>query len=347
MVRMRRRILPAGVLLLALATACTAAVHKGPFPSPTTASAVSPVAGRGVATVAPASEIPVPSPTSKPVPTSPPRQVTGGTAACGTSFTRGDTVEYILSGGNWRRFLLHVPAGYQSTVPTPVVFSFHGYDRSASAQHDYTGLWHLADRVNFILVEPEGWGSPREWDLAGDYVYDGIDDLSFTTDILQEIDSRLCVDSTRIYATGFSNGAEMASLVGCRLGDVFAAIAPVSGVEYDGNCVGRPVPVLSLQGTDDWNVPFDDVPPAMADWATHNGCGESRSTTGISDSVTKQSYDGCGTANVILYVIDGGGHTWPGAADHAGGIGGIGFTTHDIDANELIWEFFAAHPLPS
>lgn len=270
-----------------------------------------------------------------------------GTEACGTDFGPGDSVQYVLTGGNWRSFLLHVPAHYQSTVPSPVVFSFHGYGRSASAQHEYTDLWQLADSAGFILIEPEGWGSPQEWDLAGDYYYDGIDDLSFTTDILQEIDSQLCVDSSRIYATGFSNGAEMASLVGCRLGNVFAAVAPVSGVEYDGDCVDRPVPVLSLQGTDDWNVPFDDAPPAMADWASHNGCSDTQTTTAVSASVTEQPYDGCANADVVLYVIDGGGHTWPGAADYAGENGGVGFTTHEIDANELIWKFFAAHPLPS
>jgi polyhydroxybutyrate depolymerase len=338
-------------LLLAVATACTAAVHQSPIPTPATASAVSPApvsatASQGPATAVPAS-IPTAQPPVRPVPTSPALRVKAGTAACGNDFAPGDSVEYLLTGGNWRSFLLHVPPGYDSTVPTPVVFSFHGYNRSATAQHDYTGLWRVADRAGFILVEPEGWGSPQEWDIAGDYYYDGIDDLTFTTDILQNVDSLLCVDPARIYATGFSNGAEMASLVGCRLGNVFAAIAPVAGVEYDGDCVDRGVPVLSLQGTDDWNVPFDDAPPAMADWAVHNGCGETQSTTGISDSVTKQAYDGCGPADVVLYVVDGGGHTWPGAADDAGDIGGIGFTTHDIDANELIWKFFDAHTLPS
>lgn len=351
MIQMGRSVVALSVLLLVLAISCSAAVHPGPAPTAAAAGAGSPATRAPRALVTPAASLTpsavLPSIAADPVPTSAATPPSAGSGACGTDFPPGDTVEWVESGGNWRSFLLHVPEGYSSARPHPVVFSFHGYGRSASAQHDYTGLWRLADRFGFILIEPEGWGSPQEWDLAGDYYYDGIDDLIFTTDILHQVETQLCVDPVRVYATGFSNGAEMASLVGCRLGDVFAAIAPVSGVEYDGDCVDRPVPVLSFQGTDDWNVFFDDAPPAMAAWAAHNGCGDTQVTTDVSASVSAQEYEGCGAAPVILYVIEGGGHTWPGAADDAGDIGGIGFTTHDIDANELMWQFFEAHPLPS
>ena len=43
---------------------------------------------------------------------------------------------------------------------------------------------------------------------------------------------------------------------------------------------------------------------------------------------------------VLLYIVEGGGHTWPGAAD----VARLGNVTQEIDATDLIWEFFEAHP---
>jgi polyhydroxybutyrate depolymerase len=102
------------------------------------------------------------------------------------------------------------------------------------------------------------------------------------------------------------------------------------------------VPILALHGTDDYNVPFESARPAMADWALHNGCAADIVTEQISEHVSRESYSGCGANAVVLYVIEGGGHTWPGAEDDAPH-GGAGPTTHEISASELIWSFFAAH----
>jgi poly(3-hydroxybutyrate) depolymerase len=45
-------------------------------------------------------------------------------------------------------------------------------------------------------------------------------------------------------------------------------------------------------------------------------------------------------ADVVFYTIEGGGHGWPGAGSDAG------VTTSEIDATGVIWDFFAAHPMP-
>jgi len=45
---------------------------------------------------------------------------------------------------------------------------------------------------------------------------------------------------------------------------------------------------------------------------------------------------------VILYVIDGGGHTWPG---RQWPVPLLGRSTRDVAANDLIWEFFQKHPM--
>ena len=45
---------------------------------------------------------------------------------------------------------------------------------------------------------------------------------------------------------------------------------------------------------------------------------------------------------MVLYVIEGGGHTWPGQDPM---VGFIGKSTKNISANDLIWELFVKHPM--
>lgn len=278
-----------------------------------------------------------------PIPTMP-----GGAAkasGCTGSAQAGDFYETLVTtAGDARSYRLHIPPKYRSNRPTPLVFDFHGYARSAGEEENYSQLVLVADRETFILVTPEGSGYPPAWDIVGVYAENGIDDVALVAELLDALEAKLCVDTARVYATGLSNGAEMASQLACTLPHRFAAVAPVAGVVYQG-CAGGAVAVVSFHGTEDWNVPFEFTPPAMADWAAHNGCdlGAGIEVVQVSERVTRESFLGCGSAPVVLYVVDGGGHTWPGAEDNAGGAGP---TTHEINASELIWEFFRAHPKP-
>lgn len=135
----------------------------------------------------------------------------------------------------------------------------------------------------------------------------------------------------------------MASQVACDLPQTFAAVAAIAGV-IDQGCT-TPVPVVAFHGTADENVPFDWAPAAVQDWATTNGCFPAGTSTAVSAHVDLVDYGGCtADAEVAFYIIDVGGHTWPGAADDAGGVGP---TTHEISASEIAWQFFAAHPRAS
>ena len=265
-----------------------------------------------------------------------------GTAGCGQGRSTGDLVASVQSPGGARSYRVHVPAGYNASAPTPLVVNFHGSSKTALEQETYSGLAAVAAREGFILVTPEGSGFPQEWDVVGIYANAGVDDVLVTRDIVEAMKATFCIDPLRVYAAGLSNGAEMASQVGCYLPDVFAAVAAVAGVVYQG-CDGRPVPVIAFHGTDDYNVPFETAQPAMAEWASHNRCSAERERVAMTGHVSRESYRGCDGADVVLYVIEGGGHTWPDAEDYAGGAGP---TTHEINASDLIWEFFAKHPMP-
>jgi polyhydroxybutyrate depolymerase len=238
-----------------------------------------------------------------------------------------------------------------------LVLSFHGFGATAVEQDDYTGLRDTADKYGFLLATPQASGSPSEWYLYGP-VEDGyVDDFAFTGRLIDELSDRLCVDPGRIYATGLSNGAGMASLLGCELDDRLAAIAPIAGSPFvaDRCADARPMPIIAFHGTADPLVPFEEQPDtgrpdifrfgarnAMRNWAQHNGCDMTLFSQRIASDVVLESYTNCAEgADVEFYVIEDGGHTWPGATHE---MPDMGTTTHSITASELVWDFFAAHP---
>jgi polyhydroxybutyrate depolymerase len=122
------------------------------------------------------------------------------------------------------------------------------------------------------------------------------------------------------------------------------------------------VPVLAFHGTADPIVPYNggpvnagisqllhlSAPPiedAVRQWAQHDRCNLTPAIEQVTAHVRHIVYSGCQqSASAELYSIDGGGHTWPGSAIDASPAV-LGPTTHEINATDLIWEFFAAHPM--
>jgi len=50
-------------------------------------------------------------------------------------------------------------------------------------------------------------------------------------------------------------------------------------------------------------------------------------------------------SEVLLYVEEGAGHTWPGGSQYLPKMA-IGGVCRDFDATRAIWDFFKAHPRP-
>jgi polyhydroxybutyrate depolymerase len=194
-------------------------------------------------------------------------------------------------------------------------------------------------------------------------------DLAFFNALLDQIESEYSVDENRVYATGFSDGGFMDFQLGCSLGNRIAAIAPVGAelaktqAEYCKNWTFRPVPLLMINGTQDPVVPYKGrsgaLPTVSAsdtakDWAKTAGCTKNprRTTLPPRDSGGLQtnvdSYSDCTQgAEVVLYSIVDGGHFWPGGEQPYVPANKIGRSSDDLDANEIIWKFFAAHPIPA
>lgn len=262
----------------------------------------------------------------------------------------GDTTETMQSGGIDRTYILHVPALYDGTRETPLVINLHGFGSNARQQAIYSGFPDKADNEGFIVVTPNGTGSPQHWNYPG---LGGADDIAFMGDLLDRVEADLCIEVKRVFVSGISNGAAMASFIACAMPDRISAIAPVAASVFPRTCTGAaPVPIISFQGTDDPCVPFNGgtskcgqalpVPAtkdAILNWATHDGCNTTPAEQQFSPHVSTIAYSECtDDAAVVLFVIDGGGHTWPGSID----VPRLGVTSHEVNATDEIWEFFVA-----
>jgi polyhydroxybutyrate depolymerase len=203
--------------------------------------------------------------------------------------------------------------------------------------------------------------------------------MTFFGDLLDDVETTLCVDRSRVFVAGLSNGAMMTSAVACAFADRVAAVAPVAGLaEITGCAPARPVPMVAFHGTEDQYVSYEgglgpaalqlpapdgsgrtlgdlgvtagsaddpSIPEIAASWAKRNGCGDAPEEQRVASDVVVLRFPCPTRVDVELYRIDGGGHTWPGSALSATFAAYIGTTTMSISADEVMWRFFEAHPL--
>ncbi|MEJ7585317.1 MAG: PHB depolymerase family esterase [Acidimicrobiales bacterium] len=241
-----------------------------------------------------------------------------------------------------RTYRLEIPTAYDPDEPTPLIFNFHGLGSNAVAQSVYSSLPKLAQGMGIIVVSPDALSGRWRMQAA-----DGAPapDIVLVRELLADINARYCVDQDRIFAAGMSLGGLMSAEVACGIPDTFAAIGMVTLELKPARC--EPVPALVFHGTADNTVRYgaldsdaeDGTLKNLKDWATLDGCEVEPELEKLGPDVEHRVYPGCeGGAEVELYTVIGGGHTWPGSAIK------IGPTTDTVDATELILEFFAKHP---
>jgi polyhydroxybutyrate depolymerase len=261
-----------------------------------------------------------------------------------------------------------VPTGYTPPTPVPLVVNMHGSGSTALEQMGFTGMNTTADADSFIVVYPQAdiadgtgydWNVPNVPLIGGAAVPAGsADDVAFIRQLVSSLEQEYCIDRHRVFATGFSGGARMASQLGCDASAVFAAIAPVSGLRLPKPCPStRPVPVVAFHGTADPVDPYlghgqkywtYSVPSAAKRWARHNRCPMAGQTSRVSTTVVLSKYAPCPAGSTVeLYSIVGEGHEWPGGPHLGKRITKVlGPQSSAISANDTMWSFFVAHPLP-
>jgi len=263
-----------------------------------------------------------------------------------------------------RQYRLAVPSEPTGKRPLPLILNFHGSgvnSGGAVGQAVYSQLEEKGPARGFVVVTPNA-GDPPFWEkleLNFDEATDA--NFAFTRALIDNAEASLCIDTKRVYATGFSGGAAMSAYLGCKLGRQLAAIAPVSGVNAAEPCPhGKPMSVIAFHGTADPNVAYGGGPGALRGrpdkdwpsvetavqtWAGRAGCRTKPARQAIGTEAQRIAYRGCARgADVVLYAVTDGGHTWPGSSID---VPMNGHTTQDINAADLMLEFFSHHPPPS
>jgi polyhydroxybutyrate depolymerase len=262
-----------------------------------------------------------------------------GPSSCDLAHASGTSSQQLESGQRQRAYRLFVPPGYDGHLRLPLVLDLHGSGGTSADQARNSGFEILAASERFMVatLEAEGarWNVPVQDNRA--------DDVAYVRDVIAHVAARVCIDEMRVYATGFSGGGRMASLLGCQLGSRIAAIAPVAGLRSPGSCNGRQVAVLTFHGLADPQNPYDghaagrgaewleSVPDALSGWARHNSCKGDVVLDDPPGPLSTLRYDGCGSGTEVRLIrIDGLGHTW---------------TKKEVDTTGVMWQFFKSHRL--
>jgi polyhydroxybutyrate depolymerase len=254
-------------------------------------------------------------------------------------------IGHIRVGGVDRAFDLALPPPATINHPAPLILLFHGFLGTGASMEQLTGMLTKGAAMGSYVAAPDG--AAKNWQINAHGT-----DAVFVDTLVGRLTSLACIDLDRVYATGFSAGAAFTILYGCARQDRVAAIATVA-VDFQLGCT-TPMPILAFHGTKDGAVPFDNgaigvsLPGVkvrgtelnMADWARLDGCRPTPLDEKIGSEVTKQTWANCAPgSDVVLYRIEGGGHSWPGANPSSG----FGLTTEQIAATDEILAFFAAH----
>jgi len=250
---------------------------------------------------------------------------------------------YFTFEGIERSYTRYLPADYTPDSLYPLVFNLHGFGSNAIEQQLYSGFNLVADTAGVIVVYPNG--VDNEWNV---YSSGGINDVGFISALIDTMVAHYSVDLGRVYSTGMSMGGFMSYRLACELETRIAAIASVTGLSVANPCEpSRPVPILQMHGTADPVVPYAGVPLTISYWTEHNNCPADPVVTDLPDidttdncTVTVSYYGLCDdSSEVILYTINGGEHTWPGALIN------IGVTNRDINGSVEIWNFFKKYSI--
>lgn len=262
----------------------------------------------------------------------------------------------ITHDGLQREYLLYIPDSFEAGKP--LVFNLHGYTSTALAQLFYGDFRSIADTAGFMIVCPQGTEDNlgiTHWNVG--WGTSTVDDVSFVSALIDSIYAEYGIDLDRVFSTGMSNGGFMSYVLACQLSERIAAIASVTGtmnLGSFGTCDSQhPMPVMEIHGTADGTVPYagdfwiESSEDVGAYWAGFNGITDLPLLSSVpdidpNDGCTAEHWlygNGENGAEVELYKILGGEHTWPGSAF----INGV--TNNDFDASTEIWRFFSKYDL--
>jgi Phospholipase/Carboxylesterase len=203
-------------------------------------------------------------------------------------------VNTIMVGGKSRQFLTRWPTSYDNTKAYPLHIGLHGFGGNLSENgRDNFGLWALAkDSTIFVTLAAESgsWSGPT--------------DLAYADAVLKQVESELCIDTSKVVLEGFSQGAAMSwYLTGSRPG-VFKAVVGHSGGGVQGIPMLSSVAYFGSLGTGEnggQNTQTDQ-------FAKANGCTIDMLPRAQTGSHVCTPYKGCKEGFPVTWCSYDGGH---------------------------------------
>jgi polyhydroxybutyrate depolymerase len=267
----------------------------------------------------------------------------------------------ISHGGLTRQYRLYIPANYDGSKSVPLLFNFHGFTSNNQQQEFYGDFRPISNKEGFIICLPQGTvGGPTNQTFFNvGFFPSPVDDLGFTNMLIDSISTTYKIDAKRIYSCGMSNGGFMSYHLACN-SSRFAAVASVTGSFTESmakTCKPlRPTPIIEIHGTADATVPYTGMTGALvflsidsvlSYWVKFNKCNPTATVTDVpnintTDNATAKRFVWTGGKDGVTvehFKVQGGAHTWPGAAIP------IGVTCQDFKASDEIWRFFKQYTL--
>jgi polyhydroxybutyrate depolymerase len=285
-----------------------------------------------------------------------------------SSYGQTDIYDSLFVGNIWRKYNIHLPTNYDSNTNYPLILGFHGGQQAATSSQGWTvfayqsKLSEKADDSGFIVVYPEGrvFNQNRSWNAGNccpPAMNQNVDDVGFIDNLLDTLFSNYSIDTTRVYATGSSNGGMLCYRLACELSHRLAAIGPnaCSQMYFPCNPANK-IPIISFHSKVDpivfYNGGMGAAPPlttiyfpsqdsTMNLWTQTNNC-QSRDTI-INGNGT--NYDFIKTHNcscnveIHHYATTDGSHSWPGGNPNNNPV------STQISATDLLWSFFQNYTL--
>ncbi|KZM27106.1 uncharacterized protein EKO05_0002877 [Ascochyta rabiei] len=288
---------------------------------------------------------------------------------CGSSLPQGVELDKSVnltissaSGVSTRAYRLHLPRSYDTNTKVPLILSFHGRGKDAKFQEELSQFSNATYEFKGISVYPEGIPTPsgtQQWQGDPDFP-SSIDDVTFTLELLDQLQETYCIDPSQIYASGKSNGAGFTGVLACdaKATERIAAFAPVSGAFYLNagqqlppcNPSRHPIPIMEFHGFKDTTIPYaggsntrgnansTDVVTWVDDWAKRDGFEIAANKTSHLCSgkqlVTRYSWD----ETVVHYNYTNLYHDWP--SSFPNGDTEKALTCEEAEATSIILDWF-------
>ena len=245
-----------------------------------------------------------------------------------------------------REYLIYIPSSYDPNSATPILLAFHGFGGYNQYFINTADFRSLADQFNFIAVYPQGLicGGGTTWNTnppGGDNKCSQ-DDIGFFAALLNEISGNYNIDASKVFLTGYSNGADFSYSMACYQSSLVTAIAPVSGLmpmNDSSECQpSHATSVMIFNGTIDYSRPYNgiagymmSVDQTVAYWSQYNNTDSSPQTNIVGDIENYTYLNGDNNTTVDLFKIVNGGHYW------------FTLSYNGNSMEELMWNFFSSN----